>query len=308
MAIHIFVICLVVLGLQNIISITIHKKRFSKQVDELQKQLDEKKEESELVMREMLSNITHDLKTPLTAIRGYAQGILDGVAATPDRMNKYISTIRNKADDMANLVNELSLFAQIYNKEIEYKKGGVEIDEYISRCMSNLSLDLETRKIDFLYRNDVEKGTCLYIDEEKIKRVFYNVIGNAYKYIDKDLGMIFLHIEDAGKMVWVRITVAYCYENTTIRIDAHRKRGDVEIIFQNEGKKIPGAKLQTIFEKFYRVDNSRSTGTGGAGLGLAIAKKIIEDHGGQIYAESEKGKGTKISFSLPKKVDEKKKI
>ena len=262
MAIHIFVICLVVLGLQNIISITIHKKRFSKQVDELQKQLDEKKEESELVMREMLSNITHDLKTPLTAIRGYAQGILDGVAATPDRMNKYISTIRNKADDMANLVNELSLFAQIYNKEIEYKKGGVEIDEYISRCMSNLSLDLETRKIDFLYRNDVEKGTCLYIDEEKIKRVFYNVIGNAYKYIDKDLGMIFLHIEDAGK----------------------------------------------IFERFYRTDSSRNSKTGGTGLGLAIAKKIIEDHGGQIYAESEKGKGTKISFSLPKKVDEKKKI
>lgn len=282
MAIHIFVICLVALGLQNIISITIHKKRFSKQVDELQKQLDEKKEESELVMREMLSNITHDLKTPLTAIRGYAQGILDGVAATPDRMNKYISTIRNKADDMANLVNELSLFAQIYNKEIEYKKGGVEIDEYISRCMSNLSLDLETRKIDFLYRNDVEKGTCLYIDEEKIKRVFYNVIGNAYKYIDKDLGMIFLHIEDAGKMVWVRIT--------------------------DNGSGIEKDELPLIFERFYRTDSSRNSKTGGTGLGLAIAKKIIEDHGGQIYAESEKGKGTKISFSLPKKVDEKKKI
>ena len=282
MAIHIFIICLVVLGLQNIISITIHKKRFSKQVDELQKQLDEKKEESELVMREMLSNITHDLKTPLTAIRGYAQGILDGVAATPDRMNKYISTIRNKADDMANLVNELSLFAQIYNKEIEYKKGGVEIDEYISRCMSNLSLDLETRKIDFLYRNDVEKGTCLYIDEEKIKRVFYNVIGNAYKYIDKDLGMIFLHIEDAGKMVWVRIT--------------------------DNGSGIEKDELPLIFERFYRTDSSRNSKTGGTGLGLAIAKKIIEDHGGQIYAESENGKGTKISFSLPKKVDEKKKI
>ena len=250
MAIHIFVICLVVLGLQNIISITIHKKRFSKQVDELQKQLDEKKEESELVMREMLSNITHDLKTPLTAIRGYAQGILDGVAATPDRMNKYISTIRNKADDMANLVNELSLFAQIYNKEIEYKKGGVEIDEYISRCMSNLSLDLETRKIDFLYRNDVEKGTCLYIDEEKIKRVFYNVIGNAYKYIDKDLGMIFLHIEDAGKMVWVRIT--------------------------DNGSGIEKDELPLIFERFYRVDKSRSKEVGGTGLTVPEIQKPEE--------------------------------
>ena len=167
-------------------------------------------------------------------------------------------------------------------KEIEYKKGGVEIDEYISRCMSNLSLDLETRKIDFLYRNDVEKGTCLYIDEEKIKRVFYNVIGNAYKYIDKDLGMIFLHIEDAGKMVWVRIT--------------------------DNGSGIEKDELPLIFERFYRTDSSRNSKTGGTGLGLAIAKKIIEDHGGQIYAESEKGKGTKISFSLPKKVDEKKKI
>ena len=270
MAIHIFVICLVVLGLQNIISITIHKKRFSKQVDELQKQLDEKKEESELVMREMLSNITHDLKTPLTAIRGYAQGILDGVAATPDRMNKYISTIRNKADDMANLVNELSLFAQIYNKEIEYKKGGVEIDEYISRCMSNLSLDLETRKIDFLYRNDVEKGTCLYIDEEKIKRVFYNVIGNAYKYIDKDLGMIFLHIEDAGKMVWVRIT--------------------------DNGSGIEKDELPLIFERFYRVDKSRSKATGGTGLGLAIVKHIVTQHGAELNLESEPGKGTTITI------------
>lgn len=275
MEIYIYILCLVVLVLQNILSITIHKRHYKKRIDEMQKQLDDKKEESDLFMREMLSNITHDLKTPLTAIRGYSQGILDGVAATPDRMNKYITTIRNKADDMADLVNELSLFAQIYKKDIEYKRRVVEVDDYMSRCMSNLALDLETRQIDFLYRNDVEKGTYLNIDEEKVKRVFYNVIGNAAKYIDKDLGMIFLHVEDAGNMVWVRIT--------------------------DNGSGIEKEELPMIFERFYRTDSSRNSRTGGTGLGLAIAKKVIEDHGGQIYAESEKGKGTKISFSLPKK-------
>ena len=157
-------------------------------------------------------------------------------------------------------------------KEIEYKKGGVEIDEYISRCMSNLSLDLETRKIDFLYRNDVEKGTCLYIDEEKIKRVFYNVIGNAYKYIDKDLGMIFLHIEDAGKMVWVRIT--------------------------DNGSGIEKDELPLIFERFYRTDSSRNSKTGGTGLGLSIVKHIAMVHGADIKVKSTLGKGTTITVTF----------
>lgn len=278
MDIYLFIICIGILAVEDIIFLICHRRRYEKRLKEIEDQLAREQEESETMLREMLGNITHDLKTPLTAIRGYSQGILDGVAATPERMNKYVTTIRNKADDMAGLVDELSLFAQIYKKDIEYRRSEVEVSDFISRCMGNLALDLETRHIDFLYRNDVEKGTLLYIDEEKVKRVFYNIVGNAYKYIDKDAGMIYIYVEEEEHLIWIHI--------------------------QDNGTGIEESELPFIFDRFYRTDSSRNSKTGGTGLGLAIAKKVIEDHGGEIYAESEKGKGTKISFSLPKKVDE----
>lgn len=278
MDIYLFIICIGILATEDIIFLICHRRRYEKRLKEIEDQLAREQEESGTMLREMLGNITHDLKTPLTAIRGYSQGILDGVAATPERMNKYVTTIRNKADDMAGLVDELSLFAQIYKNDIEYRRSEVEVNDFISRCMGNLALDLETRHIDFLYRNDVEKGTLLYIDEEKVKRVFYNIVGNAYKYIDKDAGMIYIHVEGEEHVIWIHI--------------------------QDNGTGIEESELPFIFDRFYRTDSSRNSKTGGTGLGLAIAKKVIEDHGGEIYAESEKGKGTKISFSLPKKVDE----
>ena len=278
MDIYLFIICIGILAVEDIIFLICHRRRYEKRLKEIEDQLAREQEESETMLREMVGNITHALKTPLTAIRGYSQGILDGVAATPERMNKYVTTIRNKADDMAGLVDELSLFAQIYKKDIEYRRSEVEVSDFISRCMGNLALDLETRHIDFLYRNDVEKGTLLYIDEEKVKRVFYNIVGNAYKYIDKDAGMIYIYVEEEEHVIWIHI--------------------------QDNGTGIEESELPFIFDRFYRTDSSRNSKTGGTGLGLAIAKKVIEDHGGEIYAESEKGKGTKISFSLPKKVDE----
>ena len=278
MDIYLFIICIGILATEDIIFLICHRRRYEKRLKEIEDQLAREQEESGTMLREMLGNITHDLKTPLTAIRGYSQGILDGVAATPERMNKYVTTIRNKADDMAGLVDELSLFAQIYKNDIEYRRSEVEVNDFISRCMGNLALDLETRHIDFLYRNDVEKGTLLYIDEEKVKRVFYNIVGNARKYIDKDAGMIYIRVEGGEHVIWIHI--------------------------QDNGTGIEESELPFIFDRFYRTDSSRNSKTGGTGLGLAIAKKVIEDHGGEIYAESEKGKGTKISFSLPKKVDE----
>ncbi len=256
--------------------------RYKKKIGIIESQRNKEQEEFKMMLRETLGNITHDLKTPLTAIRGYAQGILDGVAVTPDRMNKYVMTIRNKADDMAGLVDELSLFARIYKQDMQYQLEEVDLNEYISRCMGNLSLDLETKNIDFLYRNDVIPGTRILVDEDKVKRVFYNIVGNACKYIATEAGLIYVHVEEGGDVVWIRI--------------------------EDNGIGIEESELPFIFDRFYRTDSSRNSKTGGSGLGLAIAKKVIEDHGGRIYAESEKGKGTKISFSLPKMVDVERKM
>ena len=119
----------------------------------------------------------------------------------------------------------------------------------------------------------VEENLVVYGDPDKLARVFDNLLRNA---------------------------IAYCYEYTKIQISAQMKRGDIEIIFTNEGDKIPGTMLQTIFEKFYRVDGSRSSGTGGAGLGLAIAKEIVELHGGLIRAKSDDIK-TQFIVTLPSK-------
>lgn len=254
--------------------LAVRQYRLMKKVKEIEQSKVREQERLEAVFRETLGNITHDLKTPLTAIHGYAQGILDGVAGTPDRLNKYIMTIRNKADDMEGLVDELSLFAKIYKKDMVYQKSQVDVNEFISGCMSNLSLDLETKKIDFLYQSNVKKGTCLYIDTEKVKRVLYNIVGNASKFMATQMGLIYVQVEEKEKEIWIRV------KDNGVGID------------QNE--------LPFIFDRFYRADSSRNSKKGGSGLGLAIAKKIIEDHGGKIYAESEKERGTRISFSLPK--------
>lgn len=272
---------LIILILGDIIFLHFKKRQFQKKLEELDSQRDKEQAESEMMLRETLGNITHDLKTPLTAIRGYSQGILDGVAGTPDRVNKYVTTIRNKADDMAGLVDELSLFAQIYKNDMHYKFTQVDINSYISSCMGNLSLDLETKNIDFLYRSDVPEGTDVYIDTEKVKRVFYNIIGNASKYITTETGLIYVQVEEKENTVWVHI--------------------------QDNGVGIEKDELPFIFDCFYRTDSSRNSNTGGSGLGLAIARKVIEDHRGQIMAESEKNKGTTISFSLPKKVTKERK-
>lgn len=240
------------------------------------KELIETKLQYEQESKELISNISHDLKTPLTAIKGYTEGILDGVADTEEKRKKYLKTIYTKANDMTLLVDELSLYTKLDTNTIPYNFVTVNLNQYFTDCISELSLDLEVKNIDLGYFNYASHDIQVVIDPEQIKRVINNIIGNAVKYMDKRRGII------------------------NVRI--HEETDSVVIEIEDNGKGICAKDLPYIFDRFYRADASRSSSTGGTGLGLAIAKKIVEEHNGRIWAKSKENMGTIIYLCLKKEM------
>ena len=227
--------------------------------------------ESEKRKNDMVLFLAHDLKTPLTSVVAYLTMLDSHPDMSIEERAKYTHISLEKAIRLGDLINEFFDITKFSLQEFELEPVDLNLSMMLEQIADELYGVLQKKHLTC----EVEAEDDLEVegDPDKLARVFDNILRNA---------------------------VAYCYENTTIRIDAHRKRGDVEIIFQNEGKKIPGAKLQTIFEKFYRLDDSRSTETGGAGLGLAIAREIVELHGGRIIAKSDDNK-TQFIVTLPSK-------
>ena len=224
--------------------------------------------------KELVSNISHDLKTPITAIKGYVEGIMDGVADTPEKIDKYIRTIYNKANDMDRLINELTVYSGIDSNRIPYHFHRINVSEYFGDCIEEVGLDLESRNIELDYSSLVPPDSMIIADPEQLKRVINNIIGNSVKYMDKKKGIIDIRILD---------------EIDSIRVE-----------IEDNGKGIAAKDLPKIFERFYRTDASRNSAQGGSGIGLSIVKKIIEDHGGYIWATSKEGEGTCMHFVIRK--------
>ena len=224
--------------------------------------------------KELISNISHDLKTPITAIKGYVEGIRDGVADTPEKMDRYIRTIYNKATDMDKLIDELFLYSKLESNSMNYSFAKLNLQDYFEDCADEISMDLDARGIAFDYHNYVSLDTIIIADPEQLKRVINNIVGNSVKYMAARPGRIGIIIKDEPEFVQVEI--------------------------RDNGKGIAKKELPHIFERCYRTDASRNSSKGGSGLGLSIAKKIIEEHGGKIWANSVEGEGTTISFVLRK--------
>lgn len=224
--------------------------------------------------RELVSNISHDLKTPITAIKGYVEGIMDGVADTPEKMDRYIKTIYNKANDMNRLINELTIYSGIDNNRIPYNFQRINVSEYFNDCVEEVGLDLESKRIELNFYNLVSGDTIIIADPEQMKRVINNIVGNSIKYLDKEKGTIEIRILD---------------EVDSIRVE-----------IEDNGRGIAAKDLSRVFERFYRTDESRNSSKGGSGIGLSIVKKIIEDHGGYIWATSKEGEGTCMHFVIRK--------
>jgi len=238
------------------------------------KESTEENAENEKQNRELISNISHDLKTPITAIKGYVEGIMDGVADTPEKMDKYIKTIYNKANDMERLINELTYYSGIDNNRIPYNFHRINVSDYFGDCVEEVGMDLEQRNIELNYSNLASPDTVVIADPEQMKKVINNIINNSVKYMDKPHGTIDIRILD---------------EVDSIRIE-----------IEDNGKGIAQKDLGKIFERFYRTDASRNSAQGGSGIGLSIVKKIVEDHGGYIWATGKEGEGTCIHFVLRK--------
>ncbi len=224
--------------------------------------------------KELISNISHDLKTPITAIKGYVEGIMDGVATSPERLDKYIRTIYNKANDMDRLIDELTFYSKIDTNKIPYTFTKINVAQYFRDCVEEVGLDMEARGIELGYFNYVDEDVVVIADAEQLKRVINNIISNSEKYLDKKKGIINIRIKDVGDFIQVEI--------------------------EDNGKGIAAKDLPNIFDRFYRTDSSRNSSRGGSGIGLSIVRKIIEDHGGRVWATSKEGIGTEIHIVLRK--------
>lgn len=224
--------------------------------------------------KELISNISHDLKTPITAVKGYVEGIMDGVADTPEKMNRYIRTIYNKTNEMDHLINELTFYSKIDTNRIPYTFSKISVTEYFNDCAEELKLELDVKGVDLVYANYVDESVLIIADGEQIRRVIHNIVTNSTKYMNKEHGIIQLRVKDVGDFIQIEV--------------------------EDNGKGIAAKDLQNIFDRFYRTDFSRNSAKGGSGIGLSIVKKIMEDHGGKVWATSKEGIGTIMYFVLRK--------
>ncbi len=230
-------------------------------------------EEGEKKKNDLVLFLAHDLKTPLTSIVAYLS-MLDTHEDMPrEDREKYTHIALEKSIRLGELINEFFDITRYNLQKIELEAIEINLSFMLEQLADELYGVLQEKSLTCEVQ--VEENLVVYGDPDKLARVFDNILRNA---------------------------IAYCYADTKIQIEAQMKNRNVEIVFTNQGDKIPGVMLQTIFEKFYRVDGSRSSGTGGAGLGLAIAKEIVELHGGLIRAKSDDNR-TQFVVTLPSKTE-----
>ena len=249
--------------------------QLSRDFEAMRKQLKESAEvqaQYEINRKELIAHITHDLKTPITSIKGYVEGIRDGVSNSPDKLDRYLQTIYQKSHDMDLLINELFLYSKLDLKKLPFDFEEVDLKDYLIDYLEELAFDLEKKNVNLLFNFDAADSYPVSVDREKLKRVFSNIIGNSLKYMDK--------------------------KNGEIAISLFQNQNKVIVELADNGPGISNESLPFIFRQFYREEGSRNKETGGSGLGLSIACMIIEEHGGTITAESSIGTGTKIIISL----------
>jgi len=221
--------------------------------------------------KEFVANVSHEMRTPLTSIKSYAETLLDGAYKDSETAVKFLTVINSEADRMTRLVKDLLQLSRLDNHQMQWNMQQFSFTELVRNSIVKLQIEAENKnqKIESYIMGDIPeiKG-----DRDRIEQVVLNILTNAIKYTP-----------EGGK---ITVYVSRIFNDVTLKV-------------ADTGIGIPRKDLSRIFERFYRVDKARSREMGGTGLGLSIAKEIVEAHGGTITAESELGKGTEITVKLP---------
>ncbi|MFF2480054.1 ATP-binding protein [Paenibacillus sp. NPDC058071] len=240
-------------------------------------QSNELRQQDERNRKELIASISHDLRTPLTDIKGYIEGIRDGVANTPDKMETYVNIIHSKAASMDKLVDELFLYSKLDLNQEPFLFKRIDLVDFLEDSIEELHYDLQGKNVELEWRNEASRPVMVDVDLDKLKRAVVNISDNALKYM-----------KEGSK----RFSIV-------LRADAEW----ATVEFRDNGVGIPEDALPFVFERFYRAEPSRNSTTGGSGLGLAIARQIAEGHGGTIRVESRLGEGTSLFIQLKRASD-----
>lgn len=237
----------------------------------------ESKNRADQQQKEMIAGIAHDLRTPLTSIKGYLEGIRDGVADTTEKRIRYLQTIYDSAISMEKMLNDLLTLSKLELGNITLNREKVRISDF-TFFAAEIGEEIKKEDFDFKIKNNTKSDPALFIDTDRFSRVINNIISNSIKYRRKDVrGKVELIISE--------------YEHS--------------VIFElaDNGMGVENKSLSRIFDPLYRADKARSNVSDGSGLGLAVCKQIVELHGGMIWAQTNAYNGLSIFISLPKTED-----
>ena len=234
-------------------------------------QMADKLEKTETMRRQLIGDVTHELRTPLTAVKGYLEGLMDGVL--PPDPETY-QQIHSEIDRLQRLVNDLQELSRVEAGAIQLQLAPVSPASLIERIQSALGRQFEEKNIQLV--TDVEPGLPdVLVDKDRIIQVLTNLVGNALQYTP-----------NGGK----------------VTMTTRRERSEILFSVKDTGIGISAEQLTHVFNRFYRTDKSRNRASGGSGIGLTIAKALVQAHQGKIWAESEPGKGATFYFRVPDRI------
>ena len=237
----------------------------------------ESKNRADQQQKEMIAGIAHDLRTPLTSIKGYLEGIKDGVADTPEKRARYLETIYDSAVSMEKMLNDLLTLSKLELGTITLNCENVRISDF-TPFAAELGEELKKENFDYSINNNTKSDPLLFIDTDRFSRVITNIISNSIKY------------RRSGVRGKIKLIISE-YEHSVI----------FEIA--DNGTGVESKSLTRIFDTLYREDKARSNVSDGSGLGLSVCRQIVELHGGMIWAQTNAEKGLSIFISLPKVAD-----